>query len=140
MTQNKPDVSLVCMWLQAGGGAASVSEVSGQTGAAGAGTTAGRQTDGDDAPIKIQGIYNAYSKRPITQTVYSNTYVYEPLSTYIKCCCVCVCIRCICIYSKVHALYIHSTQKRCYTPNSTSTVSPFQPVIVLSSRMLMECC
>lgn len=46
----------VCVWLQAGGGAASVSKVSGQRGATGAGTTAGRQTDGSYTSNKIQGI------------------------------------------------------------------------------------
>lgn len=49
----------VCASLrpQAGGGAASDSEVGGQRGAAGAGTTAGGQTDGTDTSNKIQGRY-----------------------------------------------------------------------------------
>lgn len=45
------------MYVQDGGGAASVSEVRGQGGAAGAGTTAGGQTDGADTPYTTQGIY-----------------------------------------------------------------------------------
>lgn len=52
-------MNLVC--VQAGDGAASVSEISSQRGTAGAGTTAGRQTDGTHT---TQGIYahtHAYS-------------------------------------------------------------------------------
>lgn len=44
----------MCVCLQAGVGAASISEVSGQRGTAGARTAAGRQTDGADAPHAAQ--------------------------------------------------------------------------------------
>lgn len=48
---------LVC--FQDGGGAASVSEVGGQRGAAGAGTTAGGPTDGADTEPTTQGTHSA---------------------------------------------------------------------------------